>query len=73
MESEERHDETQDPGLSEAPAGVPPAETDEAPDGEIDEQPQGSEEADAGEPHGGGATDSEDESSDEDSNEDASA
>ena len=42
MEEQERTEEqTHDPGLSEAPAGVPPAEE----EGEIDEQPS---EQDAG-------------------------
>lgn len=60
MESEEQREQAQDPGTSETPTGVPPAGEEPAQNEEIDEQPQGSEDADVGEPHGGGATDAED-------------
>lgn len=56
MESEE----TRDPGTSETPTGVPPANDEPAQNvdiDEIDDQPQGDEDAEAGDPEGGGASD----------------
>jgi len=58
MDESEGHegDDSQDPGTSEAPTGVPPAD---AP--EVDDQPSGSPETEDEEiePEGGGATDTE--------------